>query len=370
MGHRLPAVDALRTAPIIKLDRAMLDAFIAEQHEESVWCDYKRGPGPSIAKCVAAMAKTQGGTVLIGVDESAGKPTTCPGVDGEPHKLTERIESMLYDAIRPTLLAQVKAIDVGAGKCVIVVRVPVSLSAPHALRDGSIYIRVMQHSRPTEEPAQLGWLEFLFDRRREPERFRRQLDEEAAVLLHRATVDAYPGANPPPIMSFRACVPFPTERLFPERQVRELVEPVLEFRPTPYAGGGLLRRQWFNDIGNRTQFSLARAHVAGHVFIAEPIFLMEERTGAGILPAFIRAHVTQAWTRGCAILWLMGYRGVVSTRLEFTQAYGLKFVPIASGVPEPSESIVDAVNSQSNRAPRRGNIAKGRGASGPARSVP
>jgi predicted HTH transcriptional regulator len=140
----------------------MFDDFLAEQHPESIWCEYKTIPGPSLAKCVAAMANTQGGIVLVGADERDGKPTGRAGIESTPNTLTSRIESMLYDSIRPTVHTQVHSIDTGDRKSVALVRVPASGAAPHALRDGRIYVRVAQHSRPVaEEAAPLGWVEFL-----------------------------------------------------------------------------------------------------------------------------------------------------------------------------------------------------------------
>jgi Putative DNA-binding domain len=340
-------MDDIRTAPLNLVDLAMVDAFLDAKHEESIWCDYKSAPGHSLVKCVAAMANTQGGIVFVGVTEADGTPTARPGVEGAPNTLTSRIENMLYDSIRPTVHVEVHSVDLGGGTCVAVVRVPASLAAPHALRDGGIYIRVSQHSRPvTEDAAPLGWIEFLFERRREPERFRRQLDDEANVLLTQAQRDAYPDGSIPPTISFRACAPYPSARLSPERKLRDLVDPVIEHRSVPYAGGAFLRRQWFNDLTKRNQFSLFRAHVAGHVFIGEPIFLIEQSPGSGILPGFIRGHVTQAWTRAHAVLWLIGYRGLVSARLDFAQAAGLKFIRASDDPSEPSESIVSDVHSE------------------------
>jgi hypothetical protein len=337
-------VEDLRTVPIDRIDRAMLDAFLAEQHEESVWCDYKRDLSGSLAKCVAAMANTQGGTVLVGVDEDKGRPSSCPGVEGKLHKLRETVESILHDSIRPTVMVEVGGVDLGGDRAALVLRVPASVAAPHALRDGSIYIRTGQHSRP-EKPAELGWLEYLFSRRRAPEQYRERLDLECRKVLDEyQKLVTQGGVTTAQRLIFRVSSPYPAGRLCPDQEIPEKVAPVLGSWPVPYAGGSLLRTRSTSQWQGHDFFSVIRVHASGYVFFGERLFLRAPGSGEGVPPMTLLVHLTRAWMQACGCLWLTNYRGVVNLRVELDGVRGVQLQQVQTGRPQDAPSVSDNVS--------------------------
>lgn len=56
-------------------DVATLRAFLAQLVPESPWLEYKREPPLDLADVVAAMANTEGGTIIVGVEEDKARKT-------------------------------------------------------------------------------------------------------------------------------------------------------------------------------------------------------------------------------------------------------------------------------------------------------
>ena len=96
----------IRTAPIGSIDLEMLDDFLDLRLIESFRHDYKVAlDNSSFARTVAAFANTQGGVILIGIAQNreSGEPSDVPGVWGVANGLRERIASIIYGNIRPTV---------------------------------------------------------------------------------------------------------------------------------------------------------------------------------------------------------------------------------------------------------------------------
>ena len=117
-----------------------LDALMKAKVKESRFIDYKRDL-PSNRESdikdflvdVSAFANSSGGTILFGIDEDKGEPIACPGVgnidtDGEKLRLSSIIENSLYPPLRGF---DFEAIETQEGKCVLVLRINQSPSAPH-----------------------------------------------------------------------------------------------------------------------------------------------------------------------------------------------------------------------------------------------
>jgi hypothetical protein len=139
----------------------------ADKNGRDLWYespeDGKTRKGPSdyakqnIFKEVVAFANSEGGWIVIGLEETSDHPKRVAGI-AEPlrdcHELAERLKRASYDWIDPPLPSlQCRGIDIGnPGEGVIVFRVPRSFEAPHRLykknRTQEAYKRVGDESKP------------------------------------------------------------------------------------------------------------------------------------------------------------------------------------------------------------------------------
>ena len=137
--------------PIEKADLDSLQALIANSVSESKTIEYKRAmPGkadsdvvPLIA-AVSSFANTDGGDLLIGVEENKGVPVKLPGLEIEDlDKEKLRIENMLLNGVDPRLPPVViHAIKTEEDRYVLIIRVPHSWTAPHrVINNKNFYVR-------------------------------------------------------------------------------------------------------------------------------------------------------------------------------------------------------------------------------------
>lgn len=124
---------------------ADLEAFLAEGLPEGTRLDYKREVPARIERTIAAMANSEGGVIVIGVDEEGKtrKPKLPPAgitLAGQ----AERVQAKAYQAIHEPITA----LDFGTypfpdngEKGVLVVRVHPSERAPHAVDQGRAILR-------------------------------------------------------------------------------------------------------------------------------------------------------------------------------------------------------------------------------------
>jgi hypothetical protein len=106
---------------------------------EGVLLDYKRDMyGRSDAdikeflKDVTSFANTSGGHLIIGLDETAGVPTTVTAIGGNPDQDLQRLESLARDGIEPRISGlRIRALPVSSGGYVIILRIPKSWAPPH-----------------------------------------------------------------------------------------------------------------------------------------------------------------------------------------------------------------------------------------------
>jgi predicted HTH transcriptional regulator len=168
----------LLTAPITSLTWPDVVDFCALELPESTTLDYKRDIPAELDRTVAAMANTSGGLILIGVDEdrTTTKPTLplvgLPTVRGLP----ERITNLCIANLAPPLVPEIAMVEEAAGAAaVIVVRVPQSHQAPHAVsRNTKVYLRRGGTNSP-EVMATLDELEWLKSGRQRSIDFRETL---------------------------------------------------------------------------------------------------------------------------------------------------------------------------------------------------
>jgi len=124
-----------------------LRAFLEEHQAESERLDYKLDLNRSIVDTLVAMANTQGGVILVGVDEKNQLPVSWPGLGGKDwldtvgnHNALECDAPVRYDAVAIQL-------PENAAKPVLIIRVPPSLRKPHATHSNGILVRVGSQNR-------------------------------------------------------------------------------------------------------------------------------------------------------------------------------------------------------------------------------
>jgi hypothetical protein len=126
------------------VSEADLRDVIEAEKPEGVDIEYKRDPyGGSDAdkkealKDITSFANTNGGHLIIGMDETGGIPNAMVGV-AESETLIQRLESLMRDGVEPRLVGvRTRPIPLEHGGAVIVVRIPRSWNPPHRVRTGN-----------------------------------------------------------------------------------------------------------------------------------------------------------------------------------------------------------------------------------------
>lgn len=162
----------LFTKEITKITFEDVSNFCNEQIRESINLDYKKDFPNDLEKTIAAFANTMGGLIIIGVDESDGKPKLP--VEGLEYKegLSERITNIILSNIYPPIFPEIQVCEPVRNKTFVIIRVPQSNITPHFIRHRTqIYIRTNDISHP-EELASAEQMEWLRDKRKQSEELR------------------------------------------------------------------------------------------------------------------------------------------------------------------------------------------------------
>lgn len=107
--------------------------------------EYKTEPA-NIPKVISSFANTMGGVWVIGVDtdKTTNRPILPPvGVNREPG-IEEQITQSALTGVYPGITPDVRVVDIPdqADRVLVVVRVPESIEAPHAIQNATrVYIR-------------------------------------------------------------------------------------------------------------------------------------------------------------------------------------------------------------------------------------
>ncbi|WP_418057964.1 helix-turn-helix domain-containing protein [Pimelobacter simplex] len=143
---------SLYTAPPDAVDADLLRTFIAAQHEanlltESTTLELKeKRRGDNVAKAVAGFANTDGGIVLVGVDESSASFDDAPGVLPEE---VVAIDDSCRNVLDPKPLLEIFPVALpSGGKVVIVVRVAADPYLRPVCKGGTVYVRAPGHTVP------------------------------------------------------------------------------------------------------------------------------------------------------------------------------------------------------------------------------
>ncbi len=129
--------------PVSSLTWADIEGLTSSGEPESVVLDYKRaisGSDPrdkgELAKDVSAFANSQGGLILIGVEERGAKPVHPPiGIErmlGQ-QKVEEWIDQVIASNISPRVPVAMQVIDhpTEDSRCIVAIQAPASPRAPH-----------------------------------------------------------------------------------------------------------------------------------------------------------------------------------------------------------------------------------------------
>ena len=153
---------------------ADVDAFLKESIPEGTRLDYKRKMPDRIERTISAMANSEGGLIVIGVDEE--RATRTPKLPPDGITLAgqaERVQSKAYQAIHEPITA----LDFGTypfpddgDHGVLVVRVHPSERAPHAVDQGRTVLRrvgaqAMKEGDDLDDRMDVDRMGWLFERR-------------------------------------------------------------------------------------------------------------------------------------------------------------------------------------------------------------
>jgi len=162
----------LDSRPLAEQDYADVQAFLQQRIGENLTLDYKRELSTSsdrdraeLCKDVSALANSQGGMIVYGVDEDSTDRTPRLSPFGTPRtvgrqSVEEWASQVLRSGVQPPLDFEMETFDYGGGpdRCVLVVRTNASPSAPHMVTlkadnryYGRFYRRSNYESRIAEE---------------------------------------------------------------------------------------------------------------------------------------------------------------------------------------------------------------------------
>lgn len=165
--------------------------FCEQQHAEGINLDYKQQLTKEVTKTVAAMANTNGGWIIVGVEDKHDKPKLpVIGLEYNP-----RLESQLTDMILGNLWPYFRPITHlcppnSDGKTFLLIYVPESMAAPHWVFNRSrLYIRRSDKTSAGkwEEQANADVWEMLRNKRKKSVELRKESVNELEYLyyLHR-----------------------------------------------------------------------------------------------------------------------------------------------------------------------------------------
>jgi Schlafen, AlbA_2 len=277
---------------------------------EGVRVEYKREPA-NITKVISSFANTVGGVWVIGVDTD--KTTNMPllpaaGMKREPG-IEERITQSAVTGVYPGITPAVRVFDIpGQDRVVVVVRVPESVEAPHAIQNATrVWIRNASTTEPYEL-ADIDRIDYLLKRRGDSAAHRERLVDRAAkrsscaLLAHRVRVVV--------------CPVFPRGALFSRDELFERAERLKALRvvhlqdfrliheavSSPRTSRWTSREDFYFECGiDGVAFYEAAVKERGTIgnirFVMLPELLLPLATTLGTAVAFLKDRLTNALIR-------------------------------------------------------------------------
>lgn len=125
--------------PLEGIQFADIDRLVREKRPEGKTLDYKRdtyggsdNDKKELLKDVSSFANTQGGDIMVGIDENNGVPIAMPGIaicDLEREKL--RLEGIIRDGLEPRVELAIHSVATPSSTFILVIRVKESSLFPH-----------------------------------------------------------------------------------------------------------------------------------------------------------------------------------------------------------------------------------------------
>lgn len=171
----------LSTKPINEISFQDVVEFCSELNKENLFLEYKSEfpSNNSLAKEISAFANTNGGLLIIGVDDVDSIPRApFEGFTPDQTNYEQKIEQILISRVKPPLFPQVKVTEQIDGKIFIVIRISESDITPHIIDTNKIYIRTGESSNPLDTASWDKAL-WLHDRRKKSISFREFLLNES-----------------------------------------------------------------------------------------------------------------------------------------------------------------------------------------------
>lgn len=202
--------------------------FCEKQIPEGIHLDYKKDMSSpaGIAKTICAFANTQGGTIIVGVEDENNKPKLPVAGTLEHNKgLGANVVNIILDHIYNPVIPEIHVCDPSSeGKTFIIIKVPESNNAPHALdKDSSVYIRTNDVSRSerVEVLSDIKRIEWLLERRKRSENFREEL-KSSSTLRYNEIKTRVQGFEEP-LINITGIPLYPFEPLIKVEEIQKII---------------------------------------------------------------------------------------------------------------------------------------------------
>jgi hypothetical protein len=183
MSKSMGTYPKLASMSLDEITYETIEGFCNQQIPEDIDLDYKSDWPNDLEKVLCAFANTQGGLVLIGIEEvEKTQLPKCPpcGVVGSHDVLREKARNIAFDAIYPPVLPEIKVIPIPppSNRYIVFIRVQPTRLMHSVDRRTRIYIRSAD-SNHGYSLASLADLKWLWDQRANSDELRGRLLQTA-----------------------------------------------------------------------------------------------------------------------------------------------------------------------------------------------
>lgn len=316
---------SLFTKPIDSIKLADVEDFCKEGVAENVRVEYKRelsgaSDRKQVAKEVSAMANTQGGVIIYGVEED--RPSRTPklplvGMPAAPDPAA-RIKSICLDAIYPPIEPEVQTCLLPDGRIVALVRVHESDETPHSIEGKTEwYVRAQDICDP--RPATEDELEWLRNRRSKSEAFRKLLLDRCASRFK-----ALPPTQVVPEIHLSSIPAFPSRELLSLARLAEIMRKEHPQAQDPFRDSdqhvvqdGIVFKKWYLQRPSTHLKDYAFGQIDRFGTFSYSSSLIEEHDSkSGIILSHVIHILHTCLSRYAGLYKIAGYWGLVDIRLS------------------------------------------------------
>lgn len=323
---------SLFTSPIDSIKLVDVETFCKEGVAENVRVEYKRelsgaSDRKQVAKEVSAMANTQGGVIIYGVDEE--RPARRPklplvGMAAVPDPAA-RIKSICLDAIYPPIEPEVQTCALPDGRVVAVVRVQESEETPHSIEGKTEwYVRAQDICDP--RPATEDELEWLRNRRSKADAFRMFLLERGKRRF-KSIPHRHDGI---PELHVTSVPAFPSRELLSLSRLHEISGGQHPQTHNPFIGSdsqllqdGVVFKKWHrNSPGIALKvYQFGQLDRYGAFSFSTSLYeIHEAQVGSGIILSHLIVFLHDTLSYFSGLYKLAGYWGLVDIRVSILNA--------------------------------------------------